>query len=54
MKRTPKTTKKKLNVNTETVRVLTDELRAAAGGQPPVSYPCSGGHSGCLNSIGCE
>ena len=47
MKKTPP--KRKLEVTTQTIRVLTTELQAAAGGQL-MQYPCTGRASGCRGS----
>ncbi|MBV8760081.1 MAG: hypothetical protein JO257_22510 [Deltaproteobacteria bacterium] len=42
-------TKKKLDVQTQTVRVLTEDLSNVAGGRTAVGWPCSCGKSGCIS-----
>ena len=46
------TTKKKLEVNAQTIRALTEQTLddAVAGG---CRYPCSGAASGCIRSNAC-
>ncbi|MBV8760082.1 MAG: hypothetical protein JO257_22515 [Deltaproteobacteria bacterium] len=50
MKRNVKA-KKKLEVNSQTIRTLTTDLRVVAGGMPPVNYPCSQKGSGCQPGV---